>query len=150
MTISELKTGFISYWYFTNFWNFWNSKRKNSFSKVSWNNRGTTIYKRLKKDWPHCAPLFLAHCTVFCTWICLIDMILLSNLLLSSYSELKYIKSRFFKNRELYWSDLPQNSNFGREFSKIWGSNPRWGRSNFFVLCCFHFHILHKKLNIDT
>ena len=25
------------------------------------------------------------------------------------------IKSRIFKNRELYWSNLPQNSNFGRE-----------------------------------
>ena len=25
------------------------------------------------------------------------------------------LKSRFFKNRELYWSNLPQNSNFGWE-----------------------------------
>ena len=25
------------------------------------------------------------------------------------------LKSRFLKNRELYWSNLPQNSNLGRE-----------------------------------
>ena len=28
---------------------------------------------------------------------------------------LQQVKSRFFKNRELYWSNLPQNSNCGRE-----------------------------------
>ena len=27
----------------------------------------------------------------------------------------KHLKSRFFKSRELYWSNLPQNSNLGRE-----------------------------------
>ena len=52
------------------------------------------------------------------------------------------LKSRFFKNRELYLSNLPQNSNCGRELDLKSGVQipVREG----------HFHILHKKLNIDT
>ena len=30
-------------------------------------------------------------------------------------SWMEIVKSRFFKNRELYWSNLPQDSNLGRE-----------------------------------
>ena len=56
------------------------------------------------------------------------------------------VKLRFFKNRELYWSNLHQNSNLGREsfVQKFWGSNPSGGGSNFLPFF-FTFFILSIK-----
>ena len=51
------------------------------------------------------------------------------------------LKLRSFKNRELDLSDLPQNSNFGREFVQKSGVQipARSGRSKNFVLFFFSF-----------
>ena len=39
------------------------------------------------------------------------------------------VKSRFFKNRELYWSNLPQNPNFEQEsFVQNLGFESQWDR----------------------
>ena len=68
-----------------------------------------------------------------------------------SYNEQNYgsLKSRFFEDRGLYW--YPSKFKlWAGTCSKIWGSNTRRGRSNFFVPFSFHFHFLSKKLNIDT
>jgi hypothetical protein len=50
------------------------------------------------------------------------------------------IKSRFFKNCELYWSNLPQNSNLGRE-SFVQKSRVQIpvGGVNFFAIFLFFF-----------
>ena len=58
----------------------------------------------------------------------------------------KPVKSIFFKNRELYWSNLPQNSNCGHELVQKSGVQilVREGQI-LFVPFSFHFHILHKK-----
>ena len=58
------------------------------------------------------------------------------------------LKSRFFKNHELYWSNLPLNSNCGREFVQKSRFKSPPGKVNFFVLFSFHFHVLHKTLNL--
>ena len=61
------------------------------------------------------------------------------------------VKSRFFKNRELCWSNLPQNSNCGRELVQKSGVQIPVGEGQKkFVLFSFDFYILHKKLNIDA
>ena len=50
------------------------------------------------------------------------------------------VKSRFFKNRELYWSTLPQNSNCGRELVQKSGVQIPVGESQiFFVRFLFIF-----------
>jgi hypothetical protein len=64
------------------------------------------------------------------------------------------IKSRFFKNRELYGSHLPKNSNLGQEsFVQKSGVRIQVGEgqifchfSIFFFLYLFHF--VHKKLKL--
>ena len=55
------------------------------------------------------------------------------------------IKSRFFKNRELYWSNLPQNSSLGREsFVQKFGVQIPVGEGQIF--CHFSFLILSMKI----
>ena len=65
-----------------------------------------------------------------------------------------YLKSRFFKNRKLYWSNLPQNSNLGREsFVQKSGVQIPVGEGQIFCHFSFFlylFHFVHKKLNIKT
>ena len=65
-----------------------------------------------------------------------------------------YIKLRFFKNHELYWSDLPQNSNLGREsFDYKSGVQIPVGKGQIFSHFSFFpylFHFVHKKLNVKT
>ena len=64
------------------------------------------------------------------------------------------VKSRFFKNRELYWSNLPQNSNLGREsFVQKSGVQIPVGEGQIFCHFSFFiylFYFVHKKLNIKT
>ena len=64
------------------------------------------------------------------------------------------LKARFFKNRELYWSNLPQNSNLGREsFVQKSGVQIPVGEGKIFChfsLFIYLFHVVHKKLNIKT
>ena len=43
------------------------------------------------------------------------------------------VKSRSFKNRELYWSNLPQNSNFGQEFVQKSGFHIPVGEGQIFL-----------------
>ena len=63
-----------------------------------------------------------------------------------------FFKWRFFKNPELYWSNLPQNSYLGREsFLQKSGVQLLVGEGQ--ILCHFPFflylfHLVHKKLNI--
>ena len=64
------------------------------------------------------------------------------------------LKSRFFENRELYWSNLTQNSNLGRE-SFVQKSGVRIPVGEGQIFCHFSFflylfHFVHKKLNIKT
>jgi hypothetical protein len=50
------------------------------------------------------------------------------------------LKSRFFKDRELYWSNLPQNSNLGREsFVQKSGVRIPVGRVKLFAIFLFFF-----------
>ena len=50
------------------------------------------------------------------------------------------LKQRFFKNRKLYWSNVPQNSNLGREnFVQKSGIQIPVGRIKFFVIFLFFF-----------
>ena len=64
------------------------------------------------------------------------------------------VKSRFFKNRDLYWYNLPQNSNLGQErFVQKTGVQIPVGEGQIFChFSCFLylFHFVHKKLNIKT
>jgi hypothetical protein len=64
------------------------------------------------------------------------------------------LKSRFFKNRELYWYNLPQNSNLGREsFVQKSGVQIPVGEGQVFCHFSFFlylFHFVRKKLNIKT
>ena len=56
------------------------------------------------------------------------------------------LESRFFKNRELYWTNLPQNSNFGAgTCSKIQGSNLR--REGQIILSRFLFIFIFSIKN---
>ena len=58
------------------------------------------------------------------------------------------VKSRFFKNCELYWSNLPQNLNLGQEsFVQKSGEGQIFCHFSFFL---YLFHFVHKKLNIKT
>ena len=45
------------------------------------------------------------------------------------------VKSRFFKNRELYWSNLPQNSNCGRDLIQKFGVEIPIGEGKIFLSC---------------
>ena len=73
---------------------------------------------------------------------------------LSIFAKLWRVKSRFFKNHELYWSNLPQNSNLGREsFVQKSGVQIPVGEGQIFCHFSFFlylFHFVHKKLNIKT
>ena len=73
---------------------------------------------------------------------------------LSTTQQLAILKSRYFKNRELYSSNLPQNSNFWREsFVQKTGVQIPVEEGNFFLPFFFFlylFHFVHKKLNIKT
>ena len=64
----------------------------------------------------------------------------------------KPVKSRFFKNRELYWSNLAQNQNLWREsFVQKSGVQIPVGEGQIFCHFSFFlylFHFVHKKLNI--
>ena len=63
------------------------------------------------------------------------------------------LKSRFFKNRELYWSNLPQNSNLGWEsFVEKFGVQipVEDGRTFCHFSFCFTCFILSIKLNIKV
>ena len=60
----------------------------------------------------------------------------------------------FLKNRELYWSNLPQDSNLGQE-SFVQKSGVRISVGEGQIFCHFSFflylfHFVHKKLNIKT
>ena len=61
----------------------------------------------------------------------------------------KVPKVEIFKNLELYWSNLPQNSNCGRELVQKSGVQIPIGEGQIF-LSSFLFIFLLKKLNIDT
>ena len=64
-----------------------------------------------------------------------------------------FLKSRFFKNCELYWSNLPQSSNCGRELDQKSGVQIPVGEGQIFChfsFFLFLFHFVHKKLNIKT
>ena len=63
-----------------------------------------------------------------------------------------HVKSRLFKNRELYWSSLPQNSNFWREsfVQKSEVQIPVEEGKFFCHFSFFFFLFVHKKLNIKT
>ena len=50
------------------------------------------------------------------------------------------VKSRFFKNLEHYWSNLPQNSNFGRELVQKSGVQIPVGEFS----CSFFFSFLYS------
>ena len=64
------------------------------------------------------------------------------------------IKSRNFNFRELDWSNLPQNSNFGEEnFVQKSGIRIPVGEDQIFCHYSFFlylFHFVNKKLNIKT
>ena len=58
---------------------------------------------------------------------------------------LNQINSRFFKNHELYWSNLPQNLNLGGNLFQNLGFKSQSGKIKFFCPISFHFRILHKN-----
>ena len=63
------------------------------------------------------------------------------------------VKSRIFKNHELYWSNLPQNSNFGRELVQKSGVQIPVGEGQIFLsrfLFIFIFSIRNWILTYKT
>ena len=61
-----------------------------------------------------------------------------------AYQPLK-VKSRFFKNRKLYWSNLPQNSNCGRELVQKSGVQIPVGKGQIFLSCFLFIFIFSIK-----
>ena len=55
------------------------------------------------------------------------------------------LKSRFFKNHELYWSNLPQNSNFGQELVQKSGVQIPVGEGQIFLSCFLFIFIFSIK-----
>ena len=56
-----------------------------------------------------------------------------------------YVKSRFFRNRELYWSNLPQNSNCGQELAQKSGVQIPVGEGKTFLSCFLFIFIFSIK-----
>ena len=55
------------------------------------------------------------------------------------------LKSRFFKNRELYWSNLPQNSNCGQELVQKSGVQIPVGEGQIFLFLFLFIFIFSIK-----
>ena len=55
------------------------------------------------------------------------------------------LKSRFYKYRELYWSNLPRNSNFGRELFQKSGVQIPIEEGQFFLSCFLFIFVFSIK-----
>jgi hypothetical protein len=74
------------------------------------------------------------------SWSCMMQLHTLNAMLL-----LLLLKSRFFKNRELYWSNLPQNSNCAWELVQKSGVQIPVGEGQIFLSCFLFIFIFFIK-----
>ena len=106
------------------------------YCKMHWNFLTASFKAILKKPFWQCLSKFILI-GIWTFWFPILCTVL-------------FIKSRFFKNRELYLSNLPQNSNFRRELVQKSGVQIPSGKVKFFLSRFLFIFIFSKKTRILT
>ena len=101
------------------------------YCKMHWNFLTASFKAILKKPFWQCLSKFILI-GIWTFWFPILCTVL-------------FIKSRFFKNRELYLSNLPQNSNFGWELVQKSGVQILVGEGQIFLSCFLFIFIVSIK-----